>query len=157
MQNHMMHMRQPSDGGVRHGRSSMPAVSPAPFHKGEEFLGEFHNRVQHSTSYSAPFSSWGLQLSPVVILKLMSADWMRKPATIASAQSIYLYSHETRFHCSQTFRLPSPGSLLCCSSHARNPSCRHSESHDIVHLCSPLYSSLSPAVMQCWHLWLTCW
>lgn len=28
----------------------------------------------------------------------MSADWMRKPATVASAQSIHLYSHETRLH-----------------------------------------------------------
>lgn len=70
-----------------------------PSNKGQKLPGEFCPRVQHSTGDSAPFPSWGLQLSPVVILKLKSVDWMRKPATIASAQSIHLYSHETSLHC----------------------------------------------------------
>lgn len=72
-------------GGVQFQQSHLP-----PSNKGQKFPGELHPGMQHSTGDSAPFPPWGLQLSPGMIPKLMSADWMRKPATTASAQSIYL-------------------------------------------------------------------
>lgn len=124
-----------------------------PSNNGQKLCEEICPRLPHSEGDSAPlvvsFPQRGIQLSPVVVPELVSAARMRR----AACHNGFYPGHppispwdQAPSSPSQTFRLPFPCFLLCCSSRVRGPSCTHSESHVIILLCAPPYNArLSPA------------
>lgn len=112
-------------------------VSTAPFLPGVEIAwGDWPQtsaQWRGLSTRTASFPQRGLQLSPVVIPKLVSAAWMRE----ADYSDGFWPEHppvapwdQSPSSPSQTFRLLC--SLLCCSSQVRGPSRKHSESHIII-------------------------